>query len=452
MGLLLNIWCKAGETPLCIVASVGRPHRPSGAILLLWGWDMMCNYQVYVHENLVNGKMYIGATKKTWADRWKKKYKNNKHMNAAIRKYGEECWTHAVLKDGLTREQAAEYEKTYIMLFDTRNPANGYNVGRGGEGIIEDGGLTAVQSTEEYRKHLSDAMKSVWERRRSSGNDEPFFSQDVLEKMRVASTERWKDAAYREKVISSNAEYWKKKQKDPNYIAERDAKRVEENRRRRVRRKRVPSELRREHASAAAKEVWKRDGYREAASARSKERWKDSEYRDRVSEKVRERMLGSTHSDDEALHISHAMKEKWKDEQYAATLQKAARPGRTDEQKKAARDLAISNGTCSTIRCIETGKIYPCASDAGGEFGMSGRSFMKALRKQTSIHGFHYEIVSRGETRPRGVVCTDTGVRYSSLKEASKATGVSAGNISNVCCGKRKIAGGFHWRYEEEGE
>lgn len=36
---------------------------------------------------------------------------------------------------------------------------------------------------------------------------------------------------------------------------------------------------------------------------------------------------------------------------------------------------------------------------------------------------------------------------YTSLTEAAKITGINLGNISSVCAGKRKTAGGFIWQY-----
>lgn len=41
---------------------------------------------------------------------------------------------------------------------------------------------------------------------------------------------------------------------------------------------------------------------------------------------------------------------------------------------------------------------------------------------------------------------------YESLNEASRQTGVNQGNISAVCLGRYKTAGGFRWRYLKEDE
>lgn len=48
------------------------------------------------------------------------------------------------------------------------------------------------------------------------------------------------------------------------------------------------------------------------------------------------------------------------------------------------------------------------------------------------------------------VICVETGVEYPSLKEAQAKTGIRYENISKVCSGKHKTAGGFHWKYSQK--
>ena len=49
------------------------------------------------------------------------------------------------------------------------------------------------------------------------------------------------------------------------------------------------------------------------------------------------------------------------------------------------------------------------------------------------------------KTRSRAVKCIETGIIYSSMREAERLTGIHYTNISLVCSGKRQTAGGFHW-------
>lgn len=47
----------------------------------------------------------------------------------------------------------------------------------------------------------------------------------------------------------------------------------------------------------------------------------------------------------------------------------------------------------------------------------------------------------------RAVFCVETGEQYQSVREAAEITGVDSSSITKCCKGKRKICGGFHWRY-----
>lgn len=51
--------------------------------------------------------------------------------------------------------------------------------------------------------------------------------------------------------------------------------------------------------------------------------------------------------------------------------------------------------------------------------------------------------------RSKKVRCIETGIIYESVHEAARQTGISNGNISQCCNGKRKSAGGFHWEFVE---
>lgn len=54
-----------------------------------------------------------------------------------------------------------------------------------------------------------------------------------------------------------------------------------------------------------------------------------------------------------------------------------------------------------------------------------------------------------GLARSKQVECIESGIIYQSTREAERITGINHCNISQVCNGKRKTAGGFHWRYKE---
>ena len=51
------------------------------------------------------------------------------------------------------------------------------------------------------------------------------------------------------------------------------------------------------------------------------------------------------------------------------------------------------------------------------------------------------------ESGYKKVRCIETGIIYSSIREASKQTGVCRSSISQCYNGKQKTAGGFHWEF-----
>lgn len=92
-------------------------------------------YTIYCHENRINGKLYIGQTRcQDLTRRWTggHGYEGCPHFYAAIQKYGWKNFSHIILRTGLTKTEADEYEKIYINFFDTTNPDFGYNIQEGG--------------------------------------------------------------------------------------------------------------------------------------------------------------------------------------------------------------------------------------------------------------------------------------------------------------------------------
>lgn len=93
------------------------------------------NYCVYKHT-VPNGKVYIGITRRKPQERWGvtgNRYKNNKHFYSAIQKYGWDNIKHEILYDGLTAEQAENYEKWFISIYNSSDREFGYNNTLGGE-------------------------------------------------------------------------------------------------------------------------------------------------------------------------------------------------------------------------------------------------------------------------------------------------------------------------------
>ena len=120
----------------------------------------MNNYCVYVHHNNINGKRYIGITnnaKKRWCNRGVA-YKGCNHFLTAIKKYGWENFTHYILEDGLTLEEANEREQYYIKRYKTQDREYGYNIQPGGHFVPS---MLGKHHSEETKRKMSRSQKAL---------------------------------------------------------------------------------------------------------------------------------------------------------------------------------------------------------------------------------------------------------------------------------------------------
>ncbi|KKN84251.1 hypothetical protein LCGC14_0290650 [marine sediment metagenome] len=140
---------------------------------------------IYKATNIINGKVYIGKTKKAIEKRWnghlkearalkrlREAFPNEKisgsHFNNALIKYGPEAFILNQKDIADNKSELNEKEKYYIKEYDSMNPDKGYNMTEGGEG--------------------------------------GEFRQEVIERMTRASQERAKDPEWREKITKINRE------------------------------------------------------------------------------------------------------------------------------------------------------------------------------------------------------------------------------------------------------
>lgn len=49
----------------------------------------------------------------------------------------------------------------------------------------------------------------------------------------------------------------------------------------------------------------------------------------------------------------------------------------------------------------------------------------------------------------RPVICVETGIKYNSVGDIERKTGIRRENVRSCCSGRVKTAGGYHWKYEE---
>jgi hypothetical protein len=92
---------------------------------------------VYCHE--INGKKYVGVTGKGLLVRLRQHVQlanagSETFFHRAIRKYGVANIVSTVLFESVSREEALEKEKDYILMFRSNDELYGYNLTSGGDG------------------------------------------------------------------------------------------------------------------------------------------------------------------------------------------------------------------------------------------------------------------------------------------------------------------------------
>lgn len=161
----------------------------------------MKEYCVYIHIS-PSKKVYIGITSQVPKNRWAggSGYKKCPRFYNAIKKYGWENFEHRILSAGLRKEEAEIEEIRLIKLFQSNDPAHGYN--------IENGGNCANTHSEETKRKISMANKgktySEETRKRMSesrkgkhtGADNSFFGKHHTEKVKKAHSEFMRGNSY----------------------------------------------------------------------------------------------------------------------------------------------------------------------------------------------------------------------------------------------------------------
>ena len=91
----------------------------------------MKTYRVYILTS-PDGRCYVGMTSLTMNTRLSRGYKNCPEMEKAVEKYGMKSFFVEIVRDDLTRDEAALLEETVIRELDSTNPSKGFNVAHGG--------------------------------------------------------------------------------------------------------------------------------------------------------------------------------------------------------------------------------------------------------------------------------------------------------------------------------
>ena len=193
----------------------------------------MRTYCVYLHTNKINGKKYFGITclkpEKRWNNGNGYSVKQPRFYNA-IQKYGWDNFTHEVLFEGLTKEQAASLEIKLIEEYNTTDISFGYNNTIGGEGHIlyrteEEKQQARLLTLEKYNTKLQQdptRLKAIKQHRRDHANAKYKKLQENSEEYEIHLKEanervkvRKQDPIEYQKILDSKKRCKSKALQDP---------------------------------------------------------------------------------------------------------------------------------------------------------------------------------------------------------------------------------------------
>lgn len=100
---------------------------------------------IYITENLINGKKYIGKRQKSNFDA--SYYGSGLRLRRAINKYGKENFKITPIKWCNTLEELNEAERSFIKQYDAQNSEMFYNISEGGDW----GDISQGMTPEEYK-------------------------------------------------------------------------------------------------------------------------------------------------------------------------------------------------------------------------------------------------------------------------------------------------------------
>jgi len=92
--------------------------------------------KIYMLENCVNGKLYIGQTIQCMKVRLNYHFSNSGSpmIHNALNKYGRSNFNTIILCECSSKEELDKMEKYYIKYYDSTNRKFGYNISEGGDG------------------------------------------------------------------------------------------------------------------------------------------------------------------------------------------------------------------------------------------------------------------------------------------------------------------------------
>jgi group I intron endonuclease len=138
-------------------------------------------YCVYIHKS-PSGKVYIGITSQKLSARFQngQGYKKSKRFYGAIIKYGWQNFSHEIIFDGLTKEEAEKKEIELISKYRSNDRRYGYNIESGGNSV---GKINDETRAKISKAHIGKILSNETKKKLSVVHRKENLSEETLEKM-----------------------------------------------------------------------------------------------------------------------------------------------------------------------------------------------------------------------------------------------------------------------------
>lgn len=313
-------------------------------------------YSVYKHTS-PDGKVYIGATSQEPEKRWRKDgkgYRIQPRMHEAIENIGWDNFDHEIVASGMTEEEAHNMEKELIEKYNSTDIEHGYNMVKGGKGML------GYVPSEEVRRKQSERVR---------GENHPLYGKHHSEETRRKLSESHKGQGLGKSLSKETREKISKAKSGKNHHFY--GKHLSEEHRRKMSESRT-GEKNPRYGVKASEETRRKQ-------SEAKRGEKHPNYGKDLSEKTREKIrIANT-----GKHPTEETRRKLVESHLGI------RPSEETRMK-----MRNSSHNRKRTKCIETGVIYNSAAEAARQTGFSSTSISDACTgiRETS-HGYHWEYV-----------------------------------------------------------
>lgn len=358
----------------------------------------MKKYIIYCHTNTCNGKKYIGITSKSANSRWRngEGYRNNHHFYRAIKKFGWNSFSHDILFEVETEEEALAIEEKLILETKSYDSKYGYNKLIGGN-INDEANKHFIIS----RKVESGAIKKVV----NIETGEIFLGpKDAERKTGIDASSICGVCTHKKNAFTAGGYHWCYEDEYENYI--------------------TPKQKQKNRPIINIDTGESYEGIRTASR-------KTGIYRAHISQVCHGKASTAGGYRWAFLDVDTCIRVQ-------KSLGKKVVNLDTGEVFNTIKEAAMSVGTSlSNISMVCRGET---STAKGFHWAYVEEEKARYNRKPAS----NKKAITRSKKKVRNI---DLGIVYDSIAEAARSCGVSYNNISAVCNGRAKTSGGYRWEF-----